>query len=84
MQWFSGDDGEVGVGFDGEVCEGESYVGEDVDDDLLVDGGDVVSVFGVGVEDEVVVDEIVEEVIVRIYVERVVCQKFCVFIFFDF
>src|SRR5688572_29825610 len=82
-QRLSGDDGEAGAGLDGEACEGESYAGEDVDDDLLVDGGDAASAFGAGAEDEVAADETAEEAIVRTYVERVVCQKLCVLIFLD-
>lgn len=63
-QGLVGDDGEADAGLDGEARKGEGDAGEDVDDDLLVDGGDAAGALGAGAEDEVAADEAAEEAVV--------------------
>lgn len=63
-QRLPGHAGKTRAGLDGEPREGEDDAGEDVDDDLLVDGGDVARAAGAAAEDEVAAEEAGEEGVV--------------------
>lgn len=63
-QRLVGDDGEAGVGLDGEVGEAEADAGKDVDDNLLADGGDLAGAGGALAKDNVAAEEAGEEGVV--------------------
>ena len=52
-QRLLGDDGEARARLDGYAREGEDDAREDVDDDLLADGGDFAGALGAAAEDDV-------------------------------
>ena len=53
------------AGLDGDAGEGEDHAREDVDDDLLVDRGDLAGAFGAATEDKVATNETTQEGVVR-------------------
>lgn len=63
VQGLGRDEGEADAGLDGDAGEGEGGARKDVDDDLLVDGGDFAGACPAA-EDEVAADEAAKEGIV--------------------
>lgn len=63
-QRLLGDDGEARAGLDGYTRESEDDAREDVDDDLLADGGDFARALGAAAEDDVSSQEARKEGIV--------------------
>lgn len=61
MQRLGRDDGQAVARLDREARQGESNACEDVDDDLLADGGDFAVALGALAEDEVAAQEAREE-----------------------
>lgn len=53
VQRLARHEGEAVSGLDGESRRGQTYPREDVDDDLLVDRGDLARSWGAAAEDEV-------------------------------
>lgn len=70
VQRLGGDDGQAVAGLDGDAREGEGDAGEDVDDDLLVDGRDLAVALGALAEDDVAAEEAGEEGVKRAWVSR--------------
>lgn len=60
-QGLVGDEGQAGVGLDGELGEAEADAREDVNDDLLADAGDFSGARGALAKDDVAAEEACEE-----------------------
>ena len=63
-QGLGGDNGEANARFYCETREGEGDTREDVDDDLLVDGGDAACSLGALTEDEIATNKAAEKAVV--------------------
>ena len=61
VQRLARHDGKAVAGLDGDACQGQGDAGEDVDDNLLVDGRDLAVALGALSEDDVAAEEAGEE-----------------------